>query len=171
MLLIVLVFAYFAFDAETRAAFTLFQVLTLVALGLLALSLGYALARSRVTATPDRLVVVNGYRRRDFEYAAVIDAHLPPGAPWVTLDLADGTAVSAMGIQGSDGARAQTALRELRAVLAASSPRRPAVTHRRPATPTLTTPALRSAPGSPTNPRSHRPPSRPATARPGPGRS
>ncbi len=121
MLLIVLVFAFFAFDAETRAAFTLFQVLTLVALGLLALSLGYALARSRVTATPDRLVVVNGYRRRDFEYAAVIDAHLPPGAPWVTLDLADGTAVSAMGIQGSDGARAQTALRQLRAVLAASS--------------------------------------------------
>ena len=46
-----------------------------------------------------------------------MEAHLPPGAPWVTLDLDDGTTVSAMGIQGSDGARAQTALRELRAVL------------------------------------------------------
>jgi hypothetical protein len=117
MLGLVIAFAWASFDAETRAAFTAFQMGTLIALGLLALSLGYALARSRVVAEPDRLVVVNGYRRREFEYAEVIDAHLPPGAPWVTLDLADGTAVSAMGIQGSDGARAQTALRELRVVL------------------------------------------------------
>jgi hypothetical protein len=121
MLMLVLVFAFFSFDAETRAAFTVFQIGTLIALGLLALSLGYALARSRVVAEPGRLVVVNGYRRREFEYAEVVEAHLPPGAPWVTLDLADGTAVSAMGIQGSDGARAQHALRELRAVLEAES--------------------------------------------------
>ena len=121
MLGLVIAFAWASFDAETRAAFTAFQIGTLIALGLLSLSLGYALARSRVVAEPDRLVVVNGYRRREFEYAEVIDAHLPPGAPWVTLDLADGTAVSAMGIQGSDGARAQNALRELRVVLDASS--------------------------------------------------
>jgi hypothetical protein len=123
MLLLVCVFAFVSFDAETRAAFTPFQVATLVCLGLLALGLGYALARSRVVAEPDRLVVVNGYRRREFEYAEVVEAHLPPGAPWVTLDLSDGTAVSAMGIQGSDGARAQNALRELRAVLAAATAR------------------------------------------------
>ena len=42
--------------------------------------------------------------------------HLPPGAPWVTLDLADGTTVAAMGIQGSDGDRAKRAVRELRAI-------------------------------------------------------
>ncbi len=121
MLMLVVVFAVYSFDAETRAAFTAFQISTLIALALLALSLGYALARSRVVAEPDRLVVVNGYRRREFEYAEVVEAHLPPGAPWVTLDLADGTAVSAMGIQGSDGMRAQIALRELRAVLEAAS--------------------------------------------------
>jgi hypothetical protein len=121
MLTIVVVFAWVSFDAETRAAFTFFQVATLVALGMLAFSLGYALARSRVVAELDRLVVVNGYRRREFEYAAVVEAHLPPGAPWVTLDLDDGTTVSAMGIQGSDGARAQTALRELRNVLNAAT--------------------------------------------------
>ena len=121
MLALVVAFAWFSFDAETRAAFTFFQVATLVALGVLAGSLGFALARSRVVAEPDRLVVVNGYRRREFEYAAVVAAYLPPGAPWVTLDLDDGTTVSAMGIQGSDGARAQTALRELRAVLNAAS--------------------------------------------------
>jgi hypothetical protein len=121
MLFVVVVFAFFSFDAKTRSAFTPFQVATLIALALLLLCVGYALARSRVVAERDRLVVVNGYRRREFAYAQVIEAHLPPGAPWVTLDLADGTAVSAMGIQGSDGERAQTALRELRAVLEASS--------------------------------------------------
>jgi hypothetical protein len=121
MLTFVVVFAWWSFDAETRASFTFFQVATLVALGVLAFGLGYALARSRVVAELDRLVVVNGYRRREFEYAAVVEAHLPPGAPWVTLDLDDGTTVSAMGIQGSDGARAQTALRQLRAVLASAS--------------------------------------------------
>ena len=123
LLAVVVAFAWLSFDAETRAAFNAFQVATLILLGLLAAGLGYALARSRVVAETDRLVVVNGYRRREFEYAAVVEAHLPPGAPWVTLDLDDGTTVSAMGIQGSDGARAQTALRELRAVLNAATAR------------------------------------------------
>ena len=67
----------------------------------------FALVRSRVVAEPERLTVVNGYRRRDFEWAEVIAVRLPPGAPWVTLDLADGNTVPAMGIQGSDGARAK----------------------------------------------------------------
>ena len=121
LLAVVIAFAWLSFDAETRSRFTPFQIATLIAMGLLAASLGFALSRSRVVAETDRLVVVNGYRRHEYEYAEVIEAHLPPGAPWVTLDLADGTAVSAMGIQGSDGARAQLALRQLRAVLHAAS--------------------------------------------------
>ena len=83
-------------------------------LGLLFFAAGYALARSRVVAETDRLVVVNGYRRRDYEWAEVLAVHLPPGAPWAVLDLADGTSQSAMGIQGSDGDRARRAVRELR---------------------------------------------------------
>jgi hypothetical protein len=63
-------------------------------------------------------VVVNGYRRRQFAWEEVLAIHLPPGAPWVTLDLADGTAVPAMGIQASDGGRAKAAVRELRALIA-----------------------------------------------------
>src|SRR6478609_4509739 len=121
LLLFVCVFAWISFGAETRSKFTVFQIATLLALGMLAFALGLALVRSRVVAETDRLVVVNGYRRREFEYAEVVGVHLPPGAPWVTLDLADGTTVSAMGIQGSDGARAKQAVRELRAVVNAQS--------------------------------------------------
>ena len=72
---------------------------------------------SRVEATAERLVVVNGYRRHEYDWPEVIAVHLPPGAPWAVLDLADGTSRSAMGIQGSDGARARLAVAQLRAVI------------------------------------------------------
>jgi hypothetical protein len=116
-LLVVCAMAWIGFDAETQARFTWFQRGTIVFFGLFAFALWFALVRSRVVAEESRLVVVNGYRRRDFAWAEVVAVHLPPGAPWVTLDLADGTTVAAMGIQGSDGDRARRAVRELRALV------------------------------------------------------
>jgi hypothetical protein len=116
-LIVVCALTWIGFDDETRARFTLFQRGTLVGFGLLVFALWFALVRSRVVAEQDRLVVVNGYRRREFEWPEVLAVHLPPGAPWVTLDLADGTTVAAMGIQGSDGDRARRAARELRALV------------------------------------------------------
>ncbi len=119
-LLVVCAFAWFSFDAETRARFTPFQRGTVVFLGLLFFSAGFAMARSRVVAETDRLVVVNGFRTRAYEWAEVLAVHLPPGAPWAVLDLADGTSQPAMGIQGSDGGRARRAVAELRLLLARS---------------------------------------------------
>ena len=116
-LLVVCVLAWIGFDEETRSRFTLFQRGTVLAFGLLAFLLWFALVRSRVVAEPERLVVVNGYRRREYEWAEVVAAHLPPGAPWMTLDLSDGTTVAAMGVQGSDGDRARRAVRELRTLI------------------------------------------------------
>ncbi len=117
-LLIVCAFAWFAFDDETRAKFTPFQRGTIVFMGLLFFSAGFAMARSRVVAEVDRLVIVNGYRRHDYEWAEVLAVHLPPGAPWAVLDLADGTSQPAMGMQGSDGGRARRAVAELRLLIA-----------------------------------------------------
>jgi hypothetical protein len=114
-------FTWFTFDAETRAKFTLFQLGTLGAFALLFGVLMHALLRSRAVGYADRLVVVNGYRRREFAWPQVVAARLPPGAPWVMLDLADGDTCAVMGIQSSDGRRARIALRELRALLAAAS--------------------------------------------------
>ena len=117
VLVVMALFLWFGFDAETRDAITPFQRGTVIAFGLIGLGALFALIRSRVVAQPDRLTVVNGYRRRDFEWAEVIAVHLPPGAPWVTLDLADGNTVSAMGIQSSDGDRARAAVRQLRSLV------------------------------------------------------
>lgn len=118
MLLVVCLFAWFTFDEQTRAAFTPFQRGTVVVLGLLFFSVGFAMARSRVVAETDRLVVINGFRRHDYEWAEVLAIHLPPGAPWAVLDLSDGTSQAALGIQGSDGGRAQHAVAELRLLIA-----------------------------------------------------
>ncbi len=117
VLVLMSVVLWVTFDAETREAITPFQQATVIALGLVGLGCLYALGRSRVVAETERLVVVNGYRRHEFEWAEVIAARLPPGAPWVTLDLADGGTCAAMGIQSSDGQRARSAVRDLRALL------------------------------------------------------
>lgn len=117
VLVLMAVVLWVTFDEETRDAITPFQQGTVIGLGLLGLGCLYALIRSRVVAQTDRLIVVNGYRRHEFEWAEVLAVRLPPGAPWVTLDLADGNTCSAMGIQGSDGERARAAVRELRALV------------------------------------------------------
>jgi PH (Pleckstrin Homology) domain-containing protein len=120
----VVAIGWFTLDAETRSKFTTFQLGTLVFFGLLYLALMFALLRSRAVAHPDRLVVVNGYRRHEYAWPQIVAARLPPGAPWVTLDLADGETVSVLGIQSSDGDRARRAVRELKSLVAAASAQR-----------------------------------------------
>jgi len=116
-LLVVCAMAWIGFDQEIRNAFTFPQKLTLIGFGLMVVAALLALSRSRVTAEPERIVVVNGFRQRSYDRHAVVAVHLGRGAPWATLDLDDGTTVPAMGIQGSDGDRAVRAVHELRLVL------------------------------------------------------
>jgi Bacterial PH domain len=116
-LLVVVVVAWLAVPASVRDATSFLQRATLLGFVLLGIVLMHALMRCKVEATRENLVVVNGYKRRVFDWAEVLSVSLPEGAPWATLDLADGTSVSAMGIQGSDGDRAVRAVRELRALL------------------------------------------------------
>lgn len=106
--------SWVSMGAEEQAKFTTFELLTLAFIALLILVCVHALTRSRVTATPDRLIVVNGYRRRDLAWAQILAIRLPNGAPWVRLDLASGEEISAMGIQASDGGRSRDAVRLLR---------------------------------------------------------
>jgi hypothetical protein len=114
LLVVTCVVMWFAFPPHIRAQFTVSQVLTIAALGLLFYSGGYALARSRVVARQEGLTVVNGYRTRRFDWNEVLAVTLRAGSPWAVLDLSDGTSVPAMGIQGSDGDRAKRQVRELR---------------------------------------------------------
>lgn len=67
--------------------------------------------------------MVNGFRTRRLEWEEVVAIHLPAGAPWATLDLADGTTISAMALQGSDGQRACDGVRQVRALIDREGPR------------------------------------------------
>ena len=122
LLLATVIAFWVTLDADIRAQFTFLERVTLVFIGLLLFAAYYALMRSKVIATSAGLTVVNGYRKRSYEWSQVIQASLRRGAPWGTLDLSDGTTVSVMGVQGSDGKRARRAIREIRAAIAANTP-------------------------------------------------
>lgn len=121
----VLAAVWFGFSESIRSQFTIFEIVTMWLLGGLAFAVWFALMRCRITATESGLLVVNGYRYREFEWAQVVGVYLRRGAPWATIDLSDGTTVSAMGIQGSDGQRGIDAARQLKALAAARSAAEP----------------------------------------------
>jgi hypothetical protein len=63
----------------------------------------HRLADVRVVADEAGLTVVNVLRGRRLEWAEVLGVTLRPGDPWLVFDVSDGTALPAMGVQGSDG--------------------------------------------------------------------
>jgi hypothetical protein len=97
--------------------FSLGDRLGLVVFGLGIAALLHVLARSRVVADEQGLTVVNPLRTHRYDWAEVLRITMVQGDPWPTLDLADGTSVGAMGIQGSEGERARRAITELQALL------------------------------------------------------
>ncbi len=126
MLAAVVITGWFAVEQEVRDAFTGFQRLTLLAMGLGVLACWWALLRTRVTAEESGLTVVNGFRTRRYEWSQVLGINLRRGAPWAGIDLSDGTSIVAFAIQATDGARAVAAVRTLRALIAAHTPDTPA---------------------------------------------
>ena len=75
---------------------------------------GYAVLRCRVDATDEALVIVNGYRRREMLWADIARLGLPSGAPFARVETHDDQSINLLGIQGSDGAYAREATRQLR---------------------------------------------------------
>jgi hypothetical protein len=118
LLAVVCVAGWIAVGAEVRAKVSFFQNVTMVLIAALAAAVAWGLVRCRVTATRAGLEVVNGYRTHHYEWAEVLSVHMPQGAPFPTLDLADGTSRPTFGIQASDGDRAKLAVHQLRLLLA-----------------------------------------------------
>jgi hypothetical protein len=121
LLLALVIVVWIALGPEIRARFTTFQRVTLVCFGVLGFMALHALTRSRVSADAHGLTVVNGYRARQLEWSQVVGVNLRRGAPWAGMDLSDGTSISMVAIQGSDGQRAVRAVRQLRRLVAEHS--------------------------------------------------
>ncbi|MFI9273032.1 PH domain-containing protein [Kitasatospora sp. NPDC052896] len=75
----------------------------MITLGLVFAGVGLMLARPKVVADADGVTVVNFVRSRRLAWAEIVRVNLRQGDPWVTLDLADGTSLAAVGIQPGGG--------------------------------------------------------------------
>jgi hypothetical protein len=135
VLLATLVFVWVALPNDVQHGFTVAQWATFLAMVVGVLAVGHALARSRVEADDSGVRLINGYRTHRMDWSQVVAVTLRPGNPWAVLDLTDGTARSAMGIQGSDGKRAVRHTRQLRALIEAHAAEDP---HDRPPRPPVT---------------------------------
>lgn len=122
LLLGVVGYVVIALPPGVREDFTPFQVVTLLVFLAVALLAMYALVRCRVRATDAGVEIVNGYRRRRLEWPQILKVSQRRGDPWAVLDTDAGTTVAVMAIQGSDGARARTAVRELAALVEQQTP-------------------------------------------------
>jgi hypothetical protein len=78
----------------------------------------HRLADVRVEASEDGVLVVNVVGRRRLEWAEVVGVRLLRDDPWMLLDLSDGEALAAMGVQKSEGERAQRQAREFARLVA-----------------------------------------------------
>jgi hypothetical protein len=114
LLAVVCVAGWIAVGADVRSRVTVYQQATMVLIAAMAAAVAWGLVRCRVTARESGIEIVNGYRRYAYEWPQVLAVRMPRGAPFATLDLADGTNAMAMGIQSADGDRARVAVRELR---------------------------------------------------------
>lgn len=90
------------------------DLVLLLFLGALFAAAGYAVLRCRVDVTGRGLVVVNGYRTHHLAWHDIARLGLPSGAPFARLETVDDRSLNLLGIQGSDGAYAREAVRELR---------------------------------------------------------
>jgi hypothetical protein len=113
----VLAAAFVVLALVLPASWQLNDRVMLTLLGLVFSGVGLMLARPRVVADEEGVLVVNLVRSRRLHWAEILRVNLKQGDPWVTLDLADGTSLAAMGIQPSFGrdqaVRAALQLRDL----------------------------------------------------------
>jgi hypothetical protein len=97
--------------SEGENGWTVGSRIALVLFAVAAVSFLHRLADVRVVADDDGVTVVNLVHRRRLEWAEVVGVRLLRDDPWMMLDLSDGEAMAAMGVQKADGpfAREQAA--------------------------------------------------------------
>ncbi|MFB4307799.1 PH domain-containing protein [Actinomadura sp. GTD37] len=97
--------------------YKLFDRVLMIAFGALVAWILHMLARCRVAADESGVTVVNAFTTRRLEWAQILDVTMNVGDPWPTLDLADGTSIGAMGVNGAEKALAARQLAEFQALL------------------------------------------------------
>ncbi|MEU8248972.1 PH domain-containing protein [Nonomuraea sp. NPDC048916] len=97
--------------------FTLIDRIALVMFGCAVAFVLHLLGRVRVEADDEGVTLVNALRTHRYTWPEVIDVTLLVGDPWPRIDFSDGRTIGAMGIQGSEKARARRSTAELAALI------------------------------------------------------
>jgi Bacterial PH domain len=123
--LVVVVFSAIAttLRGPTDSGKSVFQTgdqIAMIALGVLA-ALGVLLfTRPRVSADADRIRIRNVIGSYDLPWDVVRSIEFRRGAPWASLELENDDVIAVMAVQAADKEYAVTAVRGLRALLAAA---------------------------------------------------
>ena len=107
IVLVALVGGALLVPSEGPSGWGLTSRLSLVAVAVAAAYFLHKLADVRVVADEAGVSVVNIVHSRRLEWAEVVGVRLLRDDAWMMLDLSDGEAMAAMGVQKSDGAYAQ----------------------------------------------------------------
>ena len=107
---------WFRLPDESRATFSLFQRLTLLAFFGTVLYLLYRMATVRVSAYEDGLRVRNVFKSYRFDWPTVKVLRFLPGDPWLQMFDAEGNRLGILAVQASEGVRASRAAKELAAI-------------------------------------------------------
>jgi hypothetical protein len=99
--------------SEGQAAWGVGSRVGLVALGVVSVWFLHRLAAVRLHADEAGVEVVNIFVRTKLEWPQIVDVRLSRDDPWVLLDLSDGETLAVMGIQKTDGVRADRDARDL----------------------------------------------------------
>ncbi|MBF8187243.1 PH domain-containing protein [Nonomuraea sp. K274] len=91
--------------------------LAIVAFGCVVAYVLHLLGRVRVEADEQGVTLVNALRTHRYTWPEILEITLLVGDPWPRIDFSDGRTIGAMGIQGSEKARARRATAELAALI------------------------------------------------------
>lgn len=117
LLLLVVIVGAISLPGGGAHGYRLADRLGIVLIGVALATLLHRLGSVRLVADADGITVRNPMRRHRFAWAQVVTIGLEQSAPWAVLDLADGTSLNVIAIQGSDGDYAWQQVAELRALL------------------------------------------------------
>ena len=117
----IMTFLWVLLPAEVQEDFSVFQRVTLIGFFVAILVLLNGIFRTSAKATAGGLDVINGYHKHRLVWGQIVRVSLSPNRPWALIDLDDGTSMSVMAIQSSDGPRAQRAARHLAVLVQAQT--------------------------------------------------
>ncbi|MFD4292387.1 PH domain-containing protein [Rhodococcus sp. NPDC058505] len=121
-ILLFVVLGIFLRSSATGVYFRVVDQLSMVGIGILLAGLVLLLARPRLRANADGVLVRNAFGERKVDWDLVQGLSFPDGAAWARIELPDDEYIPVMAIQSNDREHAVSAVRSFRSLAARYAP-------------------------------------------------